>query len=132
MGGRGSEPTEEDGPLFKAAYRRADSVDRAETPGERRKAMAGMVPRALAALAEGFLRDALSTGAIVFSIIVAVLAATSGDPAWAVAGIVSGVAGAGLMGYALLRHWSFGRQWAVIGGVIAVQAVFMVLFWKTH
>ncbi|SDC13230.1 hypothetical protein [Actinokineospora iranica] len=132
MAGRGSEPTEEDGPLFREAYRQADAVDRAQTPGDRRKAMAGFAPRALVALAEGFLRDALKTGAVVFSVIVAVMAATSGDAVWAAAGIVSGVVGVGLVAVALIRHWSFGRQWAVIAVVIAVQAAYMILFWKTH
>jgi hypothetical protein len=131
MSGPRQEPTDEDGPLFREAHRRADAVDRAE-PGERRKAWAGFLPSALVALAEGFLREALIIGAVLFSVIVGVIGATSGDPAWAVGCVVSGVLGAGLVLVAVARHWSFGRQWAVILGVFVLQSAVMVVFWQTH
>ncbi len=132
MPGPKSEPTDEDGPLFGAAYRRADAVDRAEAPAERRKAWAGFLPSALAALAEGFLREALITGAVLFSVITFVIGATSGDPVWAVACIAAGIFGTVLVLLAVARHWAFGRQWAAILGVLLLQCVLMFAFWKGH
>ncbi|MGH3928933.1 MAG: hypothetical protein ACRDTF_03035 [Pseudonocardiaceae bacterium] len=132
MRGPQSEPTDEDGPLFRAAYRRADAVDRAEAPAERRKAWAGFLPSALAALAEGFLREALIVGAVLFSVITLVIGATSGDPVWAVACIASGIFGTVLVLFAVARHWAFGRQWAAILGVLLLQSVLMVAFWQGH
>ena len=120
------EPTAEDGPLFRAAHEHADAVDRATPGAERRKAWTLFVPSALVALAEGFLRDALITGAVLFSVIAAVIGATSGVVVWAIAGVVSGVVGTVLVVVALARHWSFGRQWAVLLGVLVFQIVLML------
>jgi hypothetical protein len=44
----------------------------------------------------------------------------------------SGIIGAALVLFAVARHWAFGRQWAVIIGVILLQCVLMVVFWKNH
>jgi len=112
------EPTPEDGPLFRSAHGRADAVDRSKPGVERWKALARFVPSALAALAEGFLREAMITGAALFSVIAAVMGLTSGGTVWAIAGVASGVGGLGLLLVAVARRWSFGRQWAVILGVI--------------
>ncbi|HEY2766309.1 MAG TPA: hypothetical protein VGJ13_20210 [Pseudonocardiaceae bacterium] len=130
MPGSQPEPTDEDGPLFRAAYRRADAVDRAAAPPERRKAWVGFLPAALAALAEGFLRESLIIGAILFSAIVLVIGVTSGNPAWLVACVAAGVAGIVLVLIAVRRHWAFGRQWAVILGVLVLQCVLMIAFWQ--
>ncbi|HWM05818.1 MAG TPA: hypothetical protein VNP92_26045 [Actinophytocola sp.] len=128
----GPEPTPEDGPLFHSAYRRADAVDSAEAGPERRRAWTRFVPSALVALAEGFLREAMITGAVLFSVIAAVIGATSGDTPWVIGCVVAGVVGAVLVLVAVARHWSFGRQWAVIGGVLALQVAVMVAFWAGH
>ncbi len=128
----GREPTPEDGPFFRAAHRDADAVDRAEPGAERRGAWTRFVPSALVALAEGFLREAMITGAVLFCVIAAVIGATSGDVAWAAGCVVAGVAGTVLVLVAVARHWSFGRQWAVILGVFVVQIALMVGFWMTH
>lgn len=132
MSGPRSEPTDEDGPLFRAVYRRADAVDRAQGPAERRKAWAGFLPSALAALTEGFLRESLIIGAVLFSVIVLVIGITSDDPAWAVACVVAGVVGTVLVLFAVARHWAFGRQWAVIFSVMLLQCLLMVAFWTGH
>lgn len=132
MPGPQSEPTDEDGPLFRAAYRRADAVDRAEAPAERRKAWAGFLPSALAALAEGFLRETLIIGSVLSSVIALVIGATSGDPVWAIACIAAGVFGTVLVLFAVARHWAFSRQWAAILGVLLLQCVLMFAFWKGH
>jgi hypothetical protein len=129
---RPPEPTDADGPFFREAYRRADAVDGADAPARRRKAWARLLPSALAAFGEGFLRDELMIGAVLFSVIVAVMGATSGDPAWAVGGVASGVAGTVLVLLAWRRRWSFGRQWAVILGVLLLQVAVMVVFWKSR
>ncbi|MGX7825683.1 hypothetical protein ACTG9Q_11380 [Actinokineospora sp. 24-640] len=123
---------DEDSPVFRDADRWAERVDRAETPGERRRAWAGFLPRGAAVIIEGLLRDSMVYGAVVFSIIVAVLGATSGDLPWAVAAIASGVLGIGLAVLTHLRRWSVGRQWAVLGAVVLVQVALMVFFWKIH
>ncbi|MGH3913030.1 MAG: hypothetical protein ACRDTC_06425 [Pseudonocardiaceae bacterium] len=132
MSGPPPEPPDEDGPLFRAAYRRADAVDHAEAPAARRKAWAGFLPSAVAALVEGFLRDSLIVGAVLFSVIVLVIGATSGDPVWAVGCIAAGVVGTVLVLVAVARHWAFGRQWATILGVFLLQCVLMVAFWTGH
>ena len=132
MPGPQSEPTNEDGPLFREAYRRADAVDRAEAPAERRKAWAGFLPSALAALAEGFLREELIMGTVLFSVIVLVIGATSGDPVWAVVCIAAGIFGIVLVLFAVARHWAFSRQWVAILGVFLLQCVLMTAFWKGH
>jgi hypothetical protein len=128
----GPTPTPEDGPLFRAAHRRADAVDKAEPGGERRRAWARFVPSALVALAEGFLRETMLLGAVLFSIIAAVIGAMSGQPAWAAVCVGAGVLGTGLVLVAVARHWSFGRQWAVVLGVLLLQAAVMVAFWTTR
>lgn len=128
----GREPTPEDGPLFRSAHRRADAVDRAPAGGERRRAWARFVPSALVALAEGFLRETMIMGAVLFSAISAVIGATSGDPPWAVGCVAAGVVGIVAVLVAVARHWAFGRQWAVILGVLAVQCVLMVVFWTSR
>ena len=123
------EPTAEDGPLFREAERRAEIVDRAEAPAERRRAWARFLPSAVVALAEGFLRDSLVTGSVLFSIVVLVMGVTSGELAWAIGGVIAGVGGTVLVLRAVARHWAFGRQWAAILGVLVLQCVLMVAFW---
>ncbi|HEV8557749.1 MAG TPA: hypothetical protein VGR06_15300 [Actinophytocola sp.] len=122
--------TNDDGPLFRHAFQRADDIDQAEQPAARRKAWVRFLAPATAAFAEGFLRNELMVGAVLFSIIVIGIGATSGDPAWTIGCIVSGVAGMVLVGLAWRRRWSFGRQWAVIAGVLMLQIAAMVTFWK--
>lgn len=121
----------EDGPFFEAAHRAAGEVD--DSVGEeRRRAWWRAVPRFAVALAEGFLRDWLLIGAVLFSLVVPVVGGTSGVVGWAVAGVVAGVVGVVLVGVAVRRKWSFGAQWAVILGVVVAQAAYLVLFWKTR
>lgn len=132
MSERKREPTEADGPLFRQAYERAGQIDDAPTPARRRRAWGGFLAAAAAALAEGFLREAFVWGAVLFSILVAAFGATSADIAWAVPLVGSGIAGIVLVFWALARHWSFGRQWAVLLGVTAVQIVLIVVLWRTH
>lgn len=123
------EPTESDGPFVRAAYHGADDVDKAETPEARRKAWTRVVSAGVAALAETFLRDTAIWGAVVFSVVVAVLGVTSGTLVWAVGCLISGVAGIALVLVAV-RRWSLGRQWSVYLGVILVQIVLMVALWQ--
>ena len=124
------EPTDEDGPLFRAAYRRADDVDKATTPAERRGAWARLIPSALVAFGEGFLRDAMIKGAVLFSVIVVIMGASSGQLGWVIGGVTAGVIGTVLVFVAIAR-WSFGRQWAVLLGVVLLQIVLMTAYWQT-
>lgn len=126
------EPTDADGPLFRAAYRAADQVDTATTPEQRRKAWGGFVRAGLVALAEGLLREAMVWGAVLFSVLAAVFGATAGDRVWAGPMIVSGLVGVALVLVSHWRKWSFGRQWLVLLGVTIVQIGLIVALWRTH
>lgn len=132
MSDRKREPTEADGPLFRAAYERAGEIDDASTPAQRRRSWGGFLRAAVIALAEGLLREAFVWGAVLFSLLAVVFGATGGDVAWMIPMIGVGVAGIGLVFWALARHWAFGRQWAVLLGVATVQIVVIVVFWRTH
>lgn len=132
MSDRKREPTDADGPLFRSAYERAGEIDDTKTPVQRRRAWVGFLRAAGVALAEGFLREAMIWGAVLFSILAAVFGATSGDPVWAVPMVASGVAGVALVFVALARRWAFGKQWAVLLSVVAVQGVLIVALWQTH
>lgn len=129
---RKHEPTDADGPLFRAAHQRAGEVDDASTPGQRRRAWTRFLRAAAVALAEGFLRETFVWGAILFCILAAVFGATAGDIRWAVPMIVSGVAGVVLVFWSIARKWTFGRQWAVLLSVVLVQAVLIVALWRTR
>ena len=129
---REREPTEADGPLFRAAYERAGRIDDAAGPDQRRRAWGGFLRAAAVALAEGLLRETFVWGAVLFSIIAAVFGATGGDIAWLVPMVTAGVAGIVLVVWALLRRWSFGRQWAVLLGVTVTQIALIVIFWQSH
>lgn len=126
------EPTGDEGPLFRDAYRRADAVDRAQGPAERRKAWVRLIPSALVALAEGLLRETMIVGAVLFSVIVALIGATSGHPGWMAGYLLAGVTGTVLVFLAIARHWKFARQWAAILGVFLLQCALMVAFGLTH
>ncbi|WP_405160189.1 hypothetical protein OG203_27625 [Nocardia sp. NBC_01499] len=119
----------EDGPLFRAAYRQADTFDNTAKPERSKGALARLVGWVSIAFAEGFLRDQLFVGTVFFSIIVIVIGATSGSPAWMVGYIVAGVIGIALVAVALKRRWSLGRQWLVIIGVIIADVLLMAAFW---
>lgn len=121
-----------DNAIERLAADRAGAVDDAATPAERRRAWARFVPvalAALAALAEGIVRDAFVVGAVLFSLVVTVMGATSGQPGWIVAGVVVGVIGTVLPFLALARRWPLRAQWAVLVGIVVVQVVMMTLFW---
>ena len=128
----GREPTPEDGPLFRSAHEHADAVDRAGRGARRRAAWARFIPSALVALAEGFLRDALLTGAVLFSIITVWIGLTSSAAVWKITCVVFGVVGIALVLVAVARRWSFGRQWAVILAVFVLQVGLMIAVWQTR
>jgi hypothetical protein len=119
---------DQDGPLFRAASRHADAVDNAATPAERRGAWARLLPSAAAALVEGLVRQSMVTGAVLFSIVVAIMGATSGEAAWVVVGLGAGIGAVALVCVAVAR-WSFARQWAVLVGVVVAQAGLMATYW---
>jgi hypothetical protein len=126
-----SEPADADGPLFRAAQRRAAEVDDG-VPGRRRKAWARFLVTAGLALAEGFLRNTFVWGAVLFSLVAIGSGVTAGDMAWAVPLVVSGVVGIALVFWSIARRWSFGRQWAVLLGVIIVQIVLIIVQWRSQ
>lgn len=127
---RKREPSDADGPLFREAYERAGEIDDAP-PGQRHGAWGRFLRAAAAALVEGFLRETFVWGAVLFSILAAVFGATSGEPAWAVSMVAAGIAGTVLVFWSIARKWSFGRQWAVLLGVLVVQIALIVVLWRT-
>jgi hypothetical protein len=129
---RKREPTDADGPLFREAHRRAGEVDSAQTPQERRAAKGGFFRAAAVALAEGFLREAVIWGAVLFSVLAAVFGATSGSVAWAIPMVIAGVAGAVVVFVAVARKWTFGAQWAAFMTVLIVEIALIVALWQTH
>lgn len=126
-----SEPGDAEGPLFRAAERRAAEVDRA-VPGRRRKAWVRLLLAAGLALAEGFLRDSFVWGAVLFSLFAAAFGATEGGVAWAVPMVAAGVAGIVLVFWSIARRWALAWQWAVLLGVVVVQIVLIIALWRTR
>lgn len=129
---RRREPTEADGPLFRAAYQRAGDIDEASTPERRQLAWGGFLRAAAVALAEGLLREAFIWIAVGFSLFAAVFGVTGGDIAWTVPMVTAGAAGVTLVFWSIFRRWSFGRQWAVLLSVTIVQIGLVVAFWRLH
>lgn len=132
MADRKREPTEADGPLFRAAYERAGEIDDAATPEQRRRSWRGFLVTAATALAEGLLRETFVWGAVLFSLMAVVFGATAGDIAWTVPMVAAGAAGIALVFWSIAKRWPFGRQWAVLLAVVAVQAILVVALWQTH
>jgi len=118
-----------DGPLYGATLRRAREVDDADSPEERRRAWIRLVGVGLLAVAEHYLRHSLIWGAVLFSGPAAAFGVSSGHVEWAVAMVVGGVVGIVLVFVALARQWSFGRQWAVLLGVLGTQGALLVAVW---
>jgi len=90
------------------------------------------VGAAAAALAEGLLREAFVWGAVLFSLLAAVFGLTGGDVAWLVPMLTAGAAGVALVFWSIWKRWPFGRQWAVLLGVLVVQIGLIVTFWRLH
>ena len=124
------ESADADGPLFRAAEQRAAVVD--AMPGRRHKAWARFLATAGLALAEGVLRDTFVWGAVLFSLFAAIFGVSAGGMVWAAPMLVVGVAGIVLVFWSMARRWAFGRQWAVLLGVIIVQIILVVVLWRTR
>lgn len=124
------EITEADGPLIRAALDRAREIDEAPAAEQRRKGWPRMLGTAAVAFAERFLRDTFVWGAVLFSIVAILVGVTSGSAAWAVPMAAAGVAGIVLVFWALARRWTFGRQWAVLLGVLLAQIVLVLVQWR--
>lgn len=123
---------DEGGQLFRQAYRHADAFDNSPESNRSKGAIARLMAWAVAAFAEGFLRFELLVGAIFFSIVVTVIGATTDNPVWMSGYIAAGFIGIVLVAVALKRRWSFGRQWAVIVGVLVADWILMTVFWTIH
>lgn len=80
------------------------------------------------ALAEGFLRDQAFLGAMLFSFVVGLGGALSGEPGVTVVCVGAGLAGMTLAVVALARRWPLVRQWIVFVTVCAAQIALMGLY----
>lgn len=120
------EPTDAEGPLFRAAHRHADAVDRAATAPERRKAWVRLVPSALAAFAEGLLREYALLGALGTCLFALIFGITSGHPGWTFGLVTSAICGCAVLAVAFLRRWSFGKQWLVLLSVMTLNVGLIV------
>ncbi|WP_116948875.1 hypothetical protein [Jiangella endophytica] len=96
----------------------AEEVDPVRIPPRRRR---NDVAAILSALAEGYLRDSMIIGTATLALLVGVAGLLSGSAGQAVTGVVAGVGGAVLLVATVARRHSIGRQWLVIGAVLAVQ-----------
>lgn len=98
------------------------------TPTEQERAEAAststQVATGLASLAEAWLRDTVLCGVWLFSLVVVVCGFTAGDgPAYAVLGVVAGVAAAALPTVAVVRRARVPRIWlALLAGVVVDAA----------
>lgn len=110
-----------DGDVAGVVGRRADDIDRAVTPRERRRAWARFVPTVVAGLVEAYLRDTIAIGAATLSVLVLVVGALSGDGWWIVVNVVAGLGGAVLVLTARSRRWPIPQQWLAIIAVLVVS-----------
>lgn len=82
---------------------------------------------ALAGLAEGFVRDWVTNGAILLSLIVIGAGVATGDMPWLAVGPVAGVLGATVGLLSVAKRWPIARTWLAIAAVIAVDIVLLVV-----
>jgi hypothetical protein len=130
VAGRKREPTDADGPLLRAAYRRASQIRDEPGPVRRRDRWASFLAVAAAAVAESLLREAVIGAAGLSSVLAVVFGVMTGDLAWAVPMGASGVAGFVLVCWATARQWPFGRQWGVLLSVLMVQVGLLMALWR--
>jgi hypothetical protein len=116
--------------LFQKAYQQADAVDKATEPGQRRKAWARLIPLALVAFFEDYLRQWVITGAVLLSVIFVFIGAFSTEIVWIAISVVAGIIGMLLPLLALIRRWAISKQWITSLTIIIVQCVLITVFAK--
>lgn len=82
---------------------------------------------ALAGLAEGFVRDWVTNGAILLSLIVIGAGVANGDMPWVVVGPVAGVVGVGVGLMSVAKRWPVPHTWGALAVVLAVDIVLLVV-----
>ena len=78
-------------------------------------------------LAEGFVRDWVTNGAILLSLIVVGAGVATGVMPWVVVGPLVGLLGAAVGLMSVARRWPIARTWLVLGVVLAVDIVLLVV-----
>ena len=92
-----------------------------------RTATAGV---AAASLLEGFGRETLITGTVLFSLIVAVGGPLTGEPLWLVVGLAVGLAGLVSAVLTLGRKWTVRRTWTVLPLALLADIAVMFGMWS--
>jgi hypothetical protein len=82
-----------------------------------------------AGVLEGLARDAMVTGAVLFSLITLVAGLTSEDLVVLALGLSTGLVGMVLPVVAVGRRWSVGRTWLVLIGILLADVAMMTLIW---
>lgn len=82
---------------------------------------------ALAGLAEGFVRDWVTNGVIVLSLIVLGAGVATGAQPWVVVGPLWGVDGAAVGLMSIAKRWPIPRTWLALVVVLAVDVVLLVV-----
>lgn len=80
---------------------------------------------ALAGLAEGFVRDWVTNGTILLSLITAVAGMTTAMP-WIVVAPVVGAVGVVVGFLSIAKRWPVGRTWAALAVVLAADVALLV------
>jgi len=87
------------------------------------------VGRGLVQLADGWLRDELAKGAVLFSLIALGAGVTTSGAGWVVGGLVIGVLGSVLAVMAARERWSSLVTWLVVLAVLGADIGFMTAAW---
>jgi hypothetical protein len=81
---------------------------------------------ALVGLAEGFVRDWVTNGVILLSLIVVVAGLVSMALPWVVLGPLVGLVGAAVGFASIAKRWPITRTWLVLVGVLVADIVLLV------
>ena len=87
------------------------------------------IGRGLFQLADGWMRDELAKGAVLFSLIAIGAGVTTSGAGWKVAGVVLGLLGVGLGITAARDRWTSPVTWLVVLAVLGAEIAFMTAAW---
>lgn len=82
---------------------------------------------ALAGLAEGFVRDWVTNGVILLSLIVGGAGVANGELPWVAVGPLAGVVGVAVGLMSVAKRWPISRTWVALAIVLVVHIVLLVV-----
>ena len=83
----------------------------------------------MAGLAEGFVRDWVTNGVILLSLVVAGAGVATGEQPWVVVGPVAGLVGAAVGLMSVAKRWSIAHTWLALVVVLAVHITLFVVMY---